>query len=218
MNIEKFSHFPKKKETLSFYNKDTLKPILNYDPEVVDNYPNNKIEAIKTIFIKYKSSFSDAKDKVEKQWESLSKEKDPKREKKYRFTPDHRLIDRDNYLTWKVELVPEEIIPVSLKKFIHCPIFFTIDDRENKFKDNSDIAGVWAGDLYIPYLDIVIVSPFRTNSNYWKTILAHEIAHSVLHKGIEEGSKQIEGEADQFVRDNFEKEEWFDEEVLHGGS
>lgn len=145
----------------------------------------------------------------------------------FRFTQDGRLIDGYNVLAWKLEKVPDEVIPQSLNQFIRCPLYFTHDDRSEKIKRaEAEEEGLeegetrrWAGNYYLKKLDIIIISPFKTDTPRWKTTLAHEIGHSILHH--EERGKsyqQKEQEANEFVRKHFGKEDWVDESVLHGGT
>lgn len=149
-----------------------------------------------------------------------------KTESTFRLTRDGRLIDGYDTLAWKLETVPDNIIPQSLHQFIRCPIYFTRDDRSEKIKKieaeeeglEEDEMQRWAGDYYLKDMDIIIISPYKTDTSRWKTTLAHEVGHSILHR--EDAGKpyqQKEQEADDFVREHFGTENWIDQNILHGG-
>lgn len=149
-----------------------------------------------------------------------------KTENKFRFTRDGRLIDGYDALAWKLERVPDTIIPESLSPFIRCPIYFTRDDRSEEIKKiEAEEQGLeenemrrWAGDYYLKDLDIIILSPYKTDTPRWKTALAHEVGHSILHReDTDKPYQQKEQEADDFVREYFAKESWIDQNILHGG-
>jgi hypothetical protein len=197
------------------YDPETLEPILKFDQAIVDKYPR-VIEGIKA-FNNYRGlSLEEIKAEVERQYNLIKNCVDPQEEEKARFTPDGRLIDKNNLLAWKVEPMPKENIPEVLRPFVRCPIYYTIDDRSDKVKEKliqrdierqrrafgdkivdedyqqsirDEYYHTAPGFSYIPHLDIIIM-PHWEEDNYYKTTLAHEVAHSILHQKTESTNEE----------------------------